>query len=184
LAIILGDKLCYALANMPRRKTATTKRPKIRRAPVTQPLRFLRQKTVIEKLADSLTSFFGTIIFLFLNLVFFTVWIVWNLKIYPATNAFDPYPFGMLTMIVSLEAIVLSIVVLISQNRANKIADAREEIDFEVDVASEQKVEQILSSLDIILKHLKLQADSKFITRQPVDLEKLERRVMAEIDTD
>ena len=117
-----------------------------------------------------------------MNLLFVVAWIIWNLDLHPATSAFDPYPFGMLTMIVSLEAIVLSIVVLISQNRANKVADAREEIDFEVDVASEKQVAAIMQSLDLILHHLKISHKDDRRAMQELNVDKLERRVISEID--
>lgn len=173
---------------MARRKTRATKKvkPVPTKLPATKPLRFRfqRQKSPVEKIADVLTSFFGTLSFLGMNLLFFVAWIVWNLELHPTTSAFDPYPFGMLTMIVSLEAIVLSIVVLISQNRANKVADAREEIDFEVDVASEKQIAAIMQSLDLILHHLKVKHKEDRKGMQELNVEKLERRVIHDIDTD
>lgn len=169
---------------MPRGKVSVKKPSVVKREQIVKPLRFHRKKTAVEKVADVLTGFFGTLAFLLLNLMFFVVWIIWNLDLHPAMSPFDPYPFGMLTMIVSLEAIILSIVVLISQNRANKVADAREEIDFEVDVASEQQITEILKTLDSIAKHLKINHTVDRDTMQSVDIEKLQRRVIFEEDTD
>ena len=76
-----------------------------------------------EKLADRLTIAFGSMPFLLLNCLWFALWIVINVGLFPAIPIFDPFPFGFLTMIVSLEAIILAIIVLISQNRAARIAD-------------------------------------------------------------
>ncbi len=82
--------------------------------------------------------------FLIANCLWFAVWIVINLGLIHGLRAFDPFPFGLLTMIVSLEAIVLAIVVLISQNRAARIADLREEVALQVDVISEREITKLL----------------------------------------
>ncbi len=97
-----------------------------------------------EKIADLVTAKFGSIAFLTINLVWFAVWIVINLNLIPGVAAFDPFPFGLLTMIVSLEAIALAIFVLISQNRSGKIADLREEIDLQVDMLTERELTKLM----------------------------------------
>lgn len=172
---------------MARRKTGQTHKKTVTpKLPVTKPLRFKfkRQPSLIEKIADSLTSFFGTISFLLLNLLFFTGWMIWNLELHPALSPFDPYPFGLLTMIVSLEAIVLSITVLISQNRSNRVADVREEMNFEIDVAGEKQIAAIMQSLDLILHHMQINHIDDMKAMQEVNVDKLERRVIHDIDTD
>lgn len=103
------------------------------------------KRSVAEKIADFVTNLFGSIGFLTLNIVWFAVWMVINLEIIPGVKAFDPFPFGLLTMIVSLEAIVLAIFVLISQNRSSKIADLREEIDLQVDMLTERELTKLMS---------------------------------------
>src|SRR3989344_6237665 len=86
-----------------------------------------------DKVADTLTAQFGTVWFLIWHAAFFAGWIEWNLGLL-GLPIFDPFPFGLLTMVVSLEAIGLAITVLISQNRQNKLADMRQQMDFEIDV--------------------------------------------------
>src|SRR3990167_9626504 len=86
----------------------------------------LRSRSVLTQLADYLTAIFGSTTFLFLNALFFTLWIAVNLGKIPGVPVFDPYPFGLLTMIVSLEAIFLSIFVLVSQNRSSYVNALRE----------------------------------------------------------
>jgi uncharacterized membrane protein len=105
-----------------------------------------------EKFADFLTEQFGSIWFLAINVLWFLIWMVWNTNILPGVEAFDPFPFGLLTMVVSLEAIVLAIVVLISQNRAAKVADLREEIDLQIDVTAETEITKALKMLEILLQ--------------------------------
>lgn len=104
--------------------------------------------------ADRMTASFGSMYFLAANVAWFAVWIALNLNLIPGVAPFDPFPFGLLTMIVSLEAIVLAIVVLISQNRQMKIADLREEVDLQVDIITEQEITKILELLVLLLdKH-------------------------------
>jgi len=108
------------------------------------------RRTSVEKIADWLTDTFGSIGFLLINVIWFVVWILINTGLVPGVEAFDPFPFGLLTMIVSLEAIILAIFVLISQNRASKIDDLREEIDLQINMISEREVTKILE-LQIML---------------------------------
>lgn len=102
-------------------------------------------------LADWLTKKFGTVSFLIANGIFFLAWIAINLGIL-GVDAFDPFPFGLLTMAVSLEAIFLSVVVLISQNRQSRIADIRQQMDFEIDVRAEEEITKMLGILDQLRK--------------------------------
>src|SRR3989338_8839369 len=74
------------------------------------------KRTTVEKIADNMTSSFGTMTFLVLNVLLFAIWIFINTSQVGGISSFDPFPFNLLTMIVSLEAIILSVFVLISQN--------------------------------------------------------------------
>jgi len=105
------------------------------------------KRTFIEKLADALTELFGGVPFLAFNAVWFLVWIALNVEVIPEIKPFDPFPFGLLTMIVSLEAIFLSIIVLISQNREEQINDLRAEMDLQLDIISERRSEKIMDVL-------------------------------------
>ncbi|MCC7197582.1 DUF1003 domain-containing protein [Candidatus Peregrinibacteria bacterium] len=109
-----------------------------------------------EKMADIMTDLFGSFWFLVLNAVFFLAWVLLNNNVIPGFKTFDPYPFTFLTMVVSLEAIFLAIIVLISQNRAAKIADLREEIDLQINVRAEEEITKILNILDAIHDHMGL----------------------------
>ncbi|MEK9173021.1 MAG: DUF1003 domain-containing protein [Patescibacteria group bacterium] len=110
------------------------------------------RRTGSEKFADWLTSRLGSVRFLLTNATCFGVWIVVNTGLIPGITPFDPYPFGFLTMIVSLEAIMLAIVVLVSQNRAMKIDDLREEIDLQVDIITEQEITKLMSLVLLLLQ--------------------------------
>lgn len=110
------------------------------------------KRTLTDKFADKLTVKFGSVLFLALNATWFLVWIILNTNIIPGLEPFDPFPFGLLTMIVSLEAIGLAIIVLISQNRAAKIAELREEIDLQVNSIAESEVSKVIELMGILLK--------------------------------
>ena len=98
-----------------------------------------------ERAADQITRFSGSMQFVYLHVLWFTVWIVLNVTIV----RFDPFPFGLLTLIVSLEAIFLSTFVLLSQNREAARQDLRSEIDFETNVLSEVWLEAVADKLGI-----------------------------------
>jgi uncharacterized membrane protein len=135
------------------------------------------KRTPYEKFADLMTQKFGSIFFLALNVFWFGAWIVWNLGVIPGVKPFDPYPFGLLTMIVSLEAIVLAIVVLISQNRASRVAELREELTLKIDVIIEQEITKALKLMvDHITKTGVNVADDRELKHmlRPTDLEKIE----------
>jgi uncharacterized membrane protein len=142
------------------------------------------KRTLFERFADSMTAFFGSIYFLLANVVWFMVWIIINLNLIPGIPAFDPFPFGLLTMIVSLEAIVLAIVVLISQNREARIAELREEVDLQIDIITEQEITKISQLLILLLEKEKVKypKDPELeITLQPTDAEKMEKLIEEEV---
>ena len=86
---------------------------------------------------DAITAFAGSIPFVWIHIGWFTLWVLANVGLFGAGFEFDTYPFGLLTLIVSLEAIFLSTFVMISQNRAAARADVRSELDFETNLRSE-----------------------------------------------
>lgn len=103
-----------------------------------------------ERLADFLTRFFGTLVFLFVNVTLFGFWLLMNHGFLWDLQPFDPFPFELLVTIVSLEAIILSIIVLISQNRAARLADVREQVDVELDQQSLKDIELMIDKLEAI----------------------------------
>ncbi len=105
-------------------------------------------------MADNLVAWFGSIWFVTVNFFFFLLWISVNVGAFKEIPIFDPYPFILLTMIVSLEAIFLSIFVLMSQNRESMISDLREEIDIQINMIAEQEITKIINLLASLMKHL------------------------------
>lgn len=110
----------------------------------------LGHRTWPEKVADAVTENTGSITFLLINLYWFFAWIILNIEVIPGIIPFDPFPFGLLTMIVSLEAIVLAIFVLVSQNRAAKISALRDELQLQVNLIAEEEITKVLEVLSDI----------------------------------
>lgn len=113
-------------------------------------------KTPQDRVADWITMFSGSMAFLYVHIVWFGVWLAINLGWVPGLKPFDPYPFGLLTMIVSLEAIYLSTFVLISQNRMAKLADERADLDLQINLLAEHEITVILRLVDAIAHKLDL----------------------------
>ena len=107
-----------------------------------------------DKVADEITSFAGSLKFVYLHSVWFFVWIVVNAGVIGASAEFDKFPYGLLTMIVSLEAIFLSTFVMVSQNRQAARADIRADLDFETNLRSEIWSVHIGQSLGIDAAHV------------------------------
>lgn len=110
------------------------------------------RSTPIERLADAIAAFSGSILFLFLNAAWFAFWIIWNTV--PGLRHFDPYPFGFLTMVVSLEAIFLSIFVLVSQNRQAAKDRLRADAEYEVNLKAELEIGHLHEKVDYLTEEL------------------------------
>lgn len=136
-----------------------------------------------EKFADLLTAKFGTITFLTLNFIWFISWIVINTGMTPI-EPFDPFPFGLLTMIVSLEAIGLAIIVLISQNREARISELREEIELQMSTISEGEVTKIIGLMAILLEKQGVKIDDPEVEKmlKPIDSAEMIRQLEQELD--
>ncbi len=110
------------------------------------------RSTEFEKLADMIAKSTGSVTFLGLNAIWFLAWIGWNTA--PAIFHFDPYPFGFLTMVVSLEAIFLSIFVLISQNRQSAKDRLRADSEYEVNLKAELEVAHLHEKVDFLVEEV------------------------------
>ena len=94
-------------------------------------------KRAEDRAADRITAFAGSLNFVYIHSVWFGVWVLLNVGVLGASLVFDKFPFGLLTMIVSLEAIFLSTFVMVSQNRQAARENVRADLDFETNVRSE-----------------------------------------------
>jgi uncharacterized membrane protein len=109
--------------------------------------------TPLQRIADWIAWFSGSMPFLILNASWFIIWILLN-TLHFGIPQFDPYPFGLLTMIVSLEAIFLSCFVLVSQNRQAEKDRVRADIEYEVNVKAELEVTHLHEKTDRIYESM------------------------------
>lgn len=111
-----------------------------------------KNKSFENKLADAVTRFTGSMLFVYIHLVLFGIWIFWNVG-FLGLKPFDP-SFVILAMFASVEAIFLSTFVLISQNRMNAQADKRADLDLQVSLLSEHEVTRLITLVTAIAKKM------------------------------
>jgi uncharacterized membrane protein len=130
-----------------------------------------------DRIADSITAFAGNMNFVYFHAIWFGFWILAGLGLLGAGFEFDKYPFGLLTMIVSLEAIFLSTFVMISQNRSSEKADIRAQLDYETDLQAEREIAIIMRTLariaetqNVVIDDLKAEMDEvKHLAKREAD---------------
>ena len=105
-------------------------------------------RSIVQRSADWIAAFSGSIAFLVIHVVIFAVWILLNVEWVPHAPLFDPFPFGLLTMVVSLEAIILSVFVLLSQNRQAEKDHVRSDVEYEVNLKAELEVAHLHEKID------------------------------------
>jgi len=174
---------------MSRRKPAEGEEPRVLLADVIDrnitTLLHLREETARRRplqayLADSITWFSGKMMFVYLHVIWFGAWIVVNAGLVPSLRPFDAYPYGLLTMIVSLEAIFLSTFVLISQNRLSEEADRRADLDLHIGLLTEHEVTRALQMLDAVHRKLGIEVAGDSELAQ-LEMETRPEDVLAEI---
>jgi len=100
----------------------------------------------------------GTLWFAFFHLVGVAVWVLANTRQIPGIEPFDPYPFSLLALLVSMEAVLLTTFVLMSQNRQNKRADHRAHLHLQIGMLAEQETTKIMQMLQQICQHLGIES--------------------------
>jgi uncharacterized membrane protein len=114
-----------------------------------------------DRIADRISSFVGSMSFVYLHVVWFALWLIWNSYAGPEHWRIDPYPYTFLTFVVSLEAIFLSTFILVSQNHEEMLARRRNHLDLQINLLSEQENSQMIAMLIEIKRHLKIEGDPK-----------------------
>ena len=109
----------------------------------------MRERSLQDRIADIITAFSGRMEFAYFHIAWFAIWILLNTGRF-GVRAFDPFPYGLLTMVVSLEAIFLSTFVLISQNRSAAETERRADLDMHIGLLTEHELTRVLQMLDAI----------------------------------
>jgi len=123
------------------------------------------RRTPTERVSDVITKLVGSMGFLLAQLLLIAGWSLMNLHLLPGLRAFDPFPFGVLALIVSSEGVFLTTFVLISQNRMARQSERRSHLDLQVGMLSEQELTTILLMLQKLCQHVGVNVDS---TKQEV----------------
>jgi CRP/FNR family transcriptional regulator, cyclic AMP receptor protein len=125
-----------------------------------------QKQTRLDRVIDWVAAFSGSVPFLVLHAIFFTIWVGWNILLPP----FDPYPFGLLTMAVSLEAIMLSVLVLLSQNRQASKDHIRDDIEYDVNMKAELEVAHLHDKVDHLQSMVagRLERVEKLLSRRQI----------------
>lgn len=108
-----------------------------------------RARGVQDRAADALTAFSGRMVFVYIHIVWFVAWFVLNTGMF-GIKPFDPFPYGLLTLIVSLEGIFLATFLLISQNRMAQVSERRADLDLHINLLAEHELTRALKLLDAI----------------------------------
>jgi uncharacterized membrane protein len=143
-------------------------------------LRTARERSPQDRIADTVTSFSGRMFFVYVHIVWFGVWILLNSGYFGA-HPFDPFPYGLLTMIVSLEAIFLSTLVLITQNRLSEEAERRADLHLHVGLLAEHELTRALQMLDAIQDKMGIDNDEDSELAD-LEMETKPEDVLAEIE--
>jgi uncharacterized membrane protein len=144
----------------------------------------LKNRPFSIKIADALTSKFGTLAFLILNLTLFIAWFLANSGSILGIPVFDPYPYVLLITTVSLEAIVLAIIVLISQNREGYINTMRDELQLHVNLLTEKEITKVLVLLRELLKKNDIKISDAELDEmlKDIDTSHIERQLKKQIE--
>jgi uncharacterized membrane protein len=172
----------------PQRPTPSEERRVRRSAGINKAFRAIKaqhasNRSSMEVLADRMIAFASSTPFLVLHALIFIGWIYWNLP-FSGLLKFDPYPYGMLTTIVSLEAIFLSIFVLMTQSRESKIGELREELTLQVNLRMEEEITKTLHLVAGLYSRLGLQlADDPELKAmlEPLDPKRMENDLAEQI---
>jgi uncharacterized membrane protein len=115
----------------------------------------LARRSLAARIGDVIATQAGRMWFIVFHMVWFAVWLLMNTGAHGKTG-FDPFPFPLLTMIVSLESIFLSLFILMSQNRSGLQADQRNHLDLQINLLSEDENTKMLQMLQALCAHHKL----------------------------
>jgi len=120
----------------------------------------LSRRTLTERVSDVIMKTVGNIGFLLAQLILISGWSLVNLRLIPGLKPFDPFPFGILALVVSSESVFLTIFVLISQGRMSRQSERRSHLDLQVGMLSEQELTTILGMVQKLCQHMGVNVDS------------------------
>lgn len=138
-----------------------------------------QNRSIGEKISETIAVFCGSMVFVYVHIIWFGSWIVIN-SIIPGLQ-FDPFPYTFLTLVVSLEAIFLSTFILISQNHETKLTERRNHLDLQINMLAEQENTKMLELLGLIAEKVGVAADDPAmeVLKEEIDPETLVEQIMS-----
>ncbi|HVG26154.1 MAG TPA: DUF1003 domain-containing protein [Acidobacteriaceae bacterium] len=118
---------------------------------------FEQKRDFVDRIADAIGGFSGSMGFVGLHVAWFTVWFLINTGVIPGVKRFDPYPFILLAMIVSVEGVLLSTFVLMKQNRMQQKTDIRDHLNLQIDLLAEKEITKALQLLRAIASKMDIE---------------------------
>jgi uncharacterized membrane protein len=112
------------------------------------------RRSAADRIADAIANFVGSVSFVVVHIVWFGIWVIINAGLFAIVAKFDPYPFALLCMLVSLEGVLLSTFVLIKQNHMSQRADQRAHLDLQINLLTEKEVTKMLQMQRLICDRL------------------------------
>jgi uncharacterized membrane protein len=119
---------------------------------------FLESRSLKDRIGDAIAGFAGTMTFVLAHVAGLVLWFVINLGKLPIVKPFDPYPFILLALIVSVEGVLLSTFILMKQNRMSRHADHRDHLNLQIDLLAEKEITKMLEMQRRLCEHLGLEA--------------------------
>jgi len=144
---------------------------------------FDEHRSAPQRIADTIGRFAGSVPFVLLHILVYGGWIFLNLGLIPGIRRFDPYPFLLLSVVVSLEAIFLSTFVLMMQNRMSQRADQRAHLDLQINLLAEREMTLMLQMLQRVCTRLGVRLSGEEIEElsEEVSVEALAQELRAKL---
>jgi uncharacterized membrane protein len=146
----------------------------------------LAERSLGERISDRITGLIGRLGFVVLHAVVMLAWFAVNLGLLPGVRPFDPFPFGILTLIVSAEGVLLALFILISQNRMSRQADLRAHLTLQISLLAEKESTRMLQILETLSTRLGLagpdEQAKELVT--PTDVPRLARELKEKLPDD
>jgi uncharacterized membrane protein len=136
---------------------------------------FLEKRTGADRLGDWVANFAGSMKFVLVHVLGFIAWVLVNAGWVRAIPPFDPFPYVLLTMTVSMEAVLIATFVLMKQNRMSRRADQRDHLNLQIDLLAEKEITKILQLTQLLCDHFSIQK-----ARQDSEVEELSQNTAVE----
>jgi uncharacterized membrane protein len=114
---------------------------------------FLAGRSWKDRLGDTIAAFAGSMTFVLFHVFGFAAWVLINAGWAPGIPPFDPYPYILLTMFVSMEGVLIATFVLMKQNRMSRRADQRDHLNLQIDLLAEKEITKILQLNRLLCEH-------------------------------